>query len=117
VLISGLSQLMEINKKLIVLMRLSGMRNGAIWMFIFLLFIISTTITCLAAFMLSYGINSLLVYYLFENISFTMNFSIGFNIWSITILTAILLSSILNRLHFSRDIARELDYGKYGHNV
>ncbi|MDM8566558.1 TRAP transporter large permease subunit [Candidatus Halobeggiatoa sp. HSG11] len=112
VLVSGISQLMENNKRLIVLMRLSGINNAARWMFIFTLSVISAFITCIIAFGLSYLLAEIFARF-WQDIASIIDLRIFFDVLGATILTTLLTTTVLSHMHFSRDVARELDYASY----
>jgi TRAP transporter 4TM/12TM fusion protein len=106
ILLSGISQLMENNKKLVILMRLSGIHFEVMWIFLFILSIMGAIIPCLIAFLVSMITSKTLVSF-FDDVSYIMDSSVFFTVFGITLLTAVCTTFFLSQLHLSRDIAKE----------
>jgi TRAP transporter 4TM/12TM fusion protein len=109
VLLSGMDQLLESNRRLLTLMRVSGLHTGAMWVFLFVLSIMGAVISLILAiplsFVMSWGLG-----WVFEDISYAMDLSNFLTVFGITLLVAILTTLILGQRYLSRDISNELDY-------
>lgn len=104
ILLSGISQLIENNRKSVNLMRLSGVQLKVLWMFLFILSIIGATIPCVLGYLLS-----MFFALFFENIAYMVGLSIFLTFFGLTLLAAIFITFILSKVHFLRDLAKELD--------
>ncbi len=109
VLLGGLSQLIESKRRLLVLMRVSGLRSAAIWIFLFILSVIGALISCILAVPASKALSGVLVR-LHDNLSYETDWPMIFNISGLTILLTVAAMFILKLLYFSKDISEELDY-------
>lgn len=108
VLLSGMSQLLEKNRKLLALLRINGLQSEAQWIFVLSLSIIEATIPCVLAFILS-NVLSLFIAFFSEKItSYTINFSVFFTVFGITLVAAVLTTVILTKIYLLRDLAKEL---------
>jgi ABC-type lipoprotein release transport system permease subunit len=111
VLFSGLSQFIEANRKLLALMRISGLQFGAIWLFLLMITLASVTLVCVASYLLSFLVSEALIYFI-EQIGYLIQFKVLFETLVISLVVALLITVALKRLHFSSDIAKELEYAK-----
>ncbi|MDM8568143.1 TRAP transporter large permease subunit [Thiotrichales bacterium HSG1] len=108
VLLSGINQVMDKNKKLVILMRLSGTKFEVLWMFLLMLSIVGALVPFLFAIPTSMLTNSILTSF-FKDMNYGIDSTVLLNTLGISLIVAVTTTLILSWLHLSRSIAEELN--------
>jgi ABC-type antimicrobial peptide transport system permease subunit len=107
ILVGGISQIIENNRKTIALMRISGLQSGVGATFLLLLAIFGTIIPAAIGVILSGIVNQVLAS-IFKDIVPEFNWLLISDIAGITLLMAAITAIFLTWLHFSHTIPQEL---------
>lgn len=107
VLVGGISQIVENNRKTIALMRIAGLQPGVSTTFLLLLAIIGTVIPAFVGAGLSLLVNGALAG-IFEGLEPEPTWFLAIDIAGITLLMTIITTIYLTWLHFSHTIPEEL---------
>jgi hypothetical protein len=111
VLLSGLSQFIEANRKLLALMRISGIKVTSIWLFLFIITLISVALICVFSYFLSFLVSEGLVHH-FEHIDYLIDWKVLINTLIKSVFIAIGITIALKIMHFSGDLSQELEYAR-----
>jgi hypothetical protein len=111
VLLSGLSQFVEANRKLLALMRISGISVGSVWLFLFIITLTSVILICVLSYFLSFLVSEGLIR-IFEHIDYIINWQVLINTLVKSIFIAIGITIALKLIHFSGNLSQELEYAR-----
>jgi len=111
VLLGGLSQFIETNRKLLALMRISGIGLSSIWLFLLFITLASVSLICVLSYFLSLIVSDILVNFI-EHIDYIINFNVLSDTLITSVFVAFFITIALKKIHFSGDLAKELEHAR-----